>query len=292
MLDQIKEIWATSLGSLPAGGQITVARLSYILLLLIAGYGLSRLVRFLLSRRLGSTEMRPDAVQLVSRLSFYAILTAVVLTALTLLEVPLTAFAFVTGAVAIGVGFGAQNVISNFISGWILMTERPIRIDDFIEIDGVYGVVERIGNRSTRVRRTDGVHMLVPNSQLLEKTVVNWTLVDLAIRNQIRVGVAYGSDVETVSMLLNDAVVAQPQAKQTPKPIIIFEDFGDNALIFDVFFWCDVSADRELRMIRSDIRFRIVKLFNENNITIAFPQRDVHFDVQAPIPVEVVSKDD
>jgi small-conductance mechanosensitive channel len=95
------------------------------------------------------------------------------MTVLSLLHIPLTAFAFVSGAIAIGVSFGAQNIINNFISSWILMTERSVRIGDFIEIDDTSGVVEVIGNRSTRIRRTDGVHMLVPNSQMLERKVTN-----------------------------------------------------------------------------------------------------------------------
>ncbi|HEY5623196.1 MAG TPA: mechanosensitive ion channel domain-containing protein, partial [Gammaproteobacteria bacterium] len=150
------------------------------------------------------------------------------------------------------------------------------------------GIVERIGNRSTRIRRTDGVHMLVPNSQLLERTVINWTLVDKQIRSIVRVGVAYGSPVHRVAELILEAVLEQPEVKRDPEPRVIFDDFGDNALIFDVYFWCDVSTEREMRQIRSDLRFRITDLFNENGIVIAFPQRDVHFDTASPIPVEVV----
>ena len=108
------------------------------------------------------------------------------MTAMSLLRIPLTAFAFISGAVAIGVGFGAQNIINNFISSWILMSERPVRIGDFVEIDNSAGVVEMIGNRSTRIRRTDGVHMLVPNSQMLERIVVSWTLIDKSIRSMVR----------------------------------------------------------------------------------------------------------
>lgn len=122
-------------------------------------------------------------------------LTVLVITALDLLNVPLTAFAFVSGAVAIGVGFGAQNIINNFISGWILMWERPIRIKDYIELGDTAGTVEEINTRSTRIRRIDNVHLLVPNSKLLEETVVNLTLVDRLLRSVVRVGVVYGADV-------------------------------------------------------------------------------------------------
>ncbi|MDH3434136.1 MAG: mechanosensitive ion channel, partial [Gammaproteobacteria bacterium] len=178
MIETAQEIWGYTLITAAGGQSITVGQLASVLLLLVLGYLGSRFVGYLIGRRLATTKLRPDVVHIVKRIAFFAILVLVVITALGLLGIPLTAFAFATGAIAIGVGFGAQNIINNFISGWILMAERPIRIDDFIEIDNAQGIVERIGNRSTRVRRTDGVHLLVPNSQLLERTVVNWTLVD------------------------------------------------------------------------------------------------------------------
>jgi small-conductance mechanosensitive channel len=122
----------------------------------------------------------------------------------------------------------------------------------------------------------DGVHLLVPNSQMLEQTVVNWTLIDRDIRTTVRVGVAYGSPVRKVSDLIMQAVTEQPEVLEEPAPRVVFEDFGDSALIFDVYFWSDVGSEGELRMIRSAIRFRIDALFAEHGIVIPFPQRDVH----------------
>jgi small-conductance mechanosensitive channel len=235
--------------------------------------------------------VQPDVAQVIDRALFYGLLVVVVLTGLNLLHVPMAAFAFVSGAVAIGVGFGAQNIINNFISGWILMSERPIRLGDFIEVGEWQGVVEQVGNRSTRIRRTDGVHMLVPNSQLLEQTVVNWTLIDKHARTSVRVGVAYGSPVRKVAELIQNVVDTNSAVREDPAPTVIFEDFGDNALIFDVYFWCDASSESELRRIRSDIRFRIADIFAENGIVVAFPQRDVHLDAEMPVPVRMVESD-
>jgi len=197
--------------------------------------------------------------------------------------VPLGAFAFVSGAVAIGVGFGAQNIINNFISGWILMWEKPIRIGDFLELGDVMGNVETINTRSTLIRRTDGVHMLIPNSHLLENTVVNWTLVDKLARGQVRVGVAYGSPVKLVADLISQAVNSHDFILKDPEPLVIFEDFGDSALIFDTFFWVSTVGERGLRVIKSEIRFKIEELFNQNDIVIAFPQRDIHIDGELKI---------
>ena len=287
MFDEVAEIWGYVLATTPTGQTLTVGQIVSVILLVVVGYLGSRLIGYLLGRRLSATNLRPDIVYILQRIAFFVLIVFVVMTALSLLGIPLTAFAFATGAIAIGVGFGAQNIINNFISGWILMAERPIRIGDFIEIDNTYGAVEIIGNRSTRIRRTDGVHLLVPNSQLLERTVVNWTLIDLEVRTTVRVGVAYGSPVRKVAKLIMQAVTEQPEVKSEPHPSVVFEDFGDSALVFDTYFWCDVGGEKFLRDIRSTIRFRITELFEESGITIAFPQRDVHLDVRHPLEVRV-----
>ena len=241
--------------------------------LLFAGW----LVRFV-SRRLVARGTDADLVQLVRRILYIAIFAALAMTILDLIRVPLTAFAFVSGAIAIGVGFGAQNIINNFISGWILMWERPIRIGDFLEVDGTTGTVEAINTRSTRIRRVDGVHLLVPNSKLLENTVVNWTLVDANTRTVVRVGVAYGSPVRKTADLIMQAVREQKGVLEDPAPRVFFEDFGDSSLVFEAFFWIEAKGERDLRTLRSDVRFRIDELFHEAGIVISFPQRDVHID--------------
>jgi small-conductance mechanosensitive channel len=230
------------------------------------------------TRRLQAMGILPDMILLIQRIYVIAVLIIVVMIVLDLLQVPLGAFAFVSGAIAIGVGFGAQNIINNFISGWILMWERPIRIGDFLEIGDVKGTVETINTRSTRIRRVDGVHLLVPNSQLLENTVVNWTLIDKRARCIVRVGVAYGSPVRQVSELILQATVEHPDALKTPAPLVLFEDFADSALIFDVYFWIEAVGERDMRVIKSDIRFKIEEMFNEADIVISYPQSDVHLD--------------
>jgi len=150
-------------------------------------------------------------------------------------------------------------------------------------------VVEHIGNRSTRIRRTDGVHLLIPNSQMLERVVVNWTLIDHHIRTIVRVGVAYGSPVRKVAELIEEAVKQQPEIMNSEKVRVVLEDFGDNSIVFDAYFWCEVGGERELRQIRSEIRFRIATFFEDNGITIAFPQRDVHLDSLSPVQIELVN---
>ncbi|MCS3902840.1 small-conductance mechanosensitive channel [Methylohalomonas lacus] len=257
---------------------LTVGQMLLALSAVIAGFVVARVVERLVVGRLRGSAMGPDVLQLVRRLLFYGLMTMVVLGALAILGIPLTAFAFVSGAIAIGVGFGAKNIFNNFISGWILMGERPIRIGDFIEFEHVNGRVEAINNRSTRIRRVDGVHMLVPNSTLLESTVINWTLVDRRFRTTVRVGVAYGSPVRVVHDLLLKACEEHPEVLSDPAPMAYFEDFGDNALVFDVYFWLEAGSEGGARGVRSDIRFAIEEAFGEHGIVVAFPQRDIHVD--------------
>ena len=229
-------------------------------------------------RALKKRNVSADAVHLFSRMYLVLMIAILAITSMDILNIPLTAFAFVSGAIAIGVGFGAQNIINNFISGWILMWERPIRIGDFLEVGDARGVVECINTRSTLIRRNDGVHMLVPNSQLLENTVTNWTLIDKNARTFVRVGVSYGSDVLLVQTLLFQVLEERDDILPHPKPIVLFEDFGDNALIFDMVFWVNAVSETDIRRRRSEIRFRIYDLFNQNDICIAYPQRDIHLD--------------
>ena len=288
-MENFSSVWHFQLFQI-GGTEYTVGQFVLLALLLIFGYVLSKFLEKLFSRRLAKTNLRPHVILTLQRVFFYALIVGVALSALSLLHVPLASFAFMTGAIAIGVGFGAQNIINNFISGWILMAEQPVRVGDFIEIDQQTGTVETIGNRSTRIRRVDGVSLLVPNSQMLERVVVNWTLVDRNIRTLIRIGVAYGSNPQRVAELFLQAVRSQPDVLDDPVPRVFFEDFGDNALIFDAIFWATVGGERELRQIRSEIRFKIAELFGAENIVIAYPQRDVHIDGIGPLQVEVVEK--
>ncbi|WP_432453361.1 mechanosensitive ion channel family protein [Agarivorans sp. QJM3NY_29] len=246
--------------------------------LLFVGYLSLRTIVKLLTNRMTRQKVAPDLIHLVTRITYVLGILVMGITTLDLINVPITAFAFLSGAVAIGVGFGAQNIINNFISGWILMWERPIKIGDFLEVDNVKGNVEAINTRSTRIRRTDGVHLLIPNSKLLENTVVNWTLIDNKTRTSISIGVAYGSPCRKVAQLIEQAVKEQTSVLTTPAPTVIFNDFGDNALAFIVYFWMDANMEGQLRQVSSEIRFRIDELFAEQNIVIAFPQRDIHID--------------
>lgn len=239
-------------------------------------------------RKIGKlNENTTHVLQRIISLVFIAVITLV---ALPIAGIPITIFTVMGGAVAIGVGFGAQNLFNNLISGIILMAEKPIRIGDIIVLGDSEGRVAGIGNRCTRVRRGDGVDVLVPNSHFLEQQVVNWTLFDNDLRGTLTVGAAYGSPTLKIKELLLQAADEHPKVLKTQLPFVLFDDFGDNALVFKLLFWSSVSMPMDLRRVTSDLRFRIDELFAETGITIAFPQRDIHLDTLKPLEVQVVSK--
>jgi small-conductance mechanosensitive channel len=262
---------------------LTVGEVLIIPLWLIVSFWLVRIAIKTVEKRLKAKRRDPNIIQLVRRIIVVVSLAVIFLTTLSMLNVPITAFAFLSGAIAIGFGFGAQNIINNFISGWILIGEKPIRIGDFLEVEGVKGIVEEINTRSTRIRRVDGVHMLIPNSKLLENTVVNWTLRDRLVRGTVRIGVAYGSDCEQVAKLMLEATKAHDKVLDDPEPSVFFLDFGDNALVFESYFWINSTVEGGLRLVSSDIRFALDKAFKDADIVIAFPQRDIHIDGELKI---------
>ncbi|ALQ07533.1 mechanosensitive ion channel [Pseudoalteromonas fuliginea] len=257
---------------------ITVAKIIKVPLILFAIWFVVTRIGKLIKKTLLAKKLSQDAVHLFTRIYFIISIAILVFTSLEVLSIPVTAFAFVSGAIAIGVGFGAQNIINNFISGWILMWERPIRIGDFLEVGNAKGVVETINTRSTRIRRNDGVHMLIPNSQLLENTVTNWTLIDGNARSAVSVGVAYGSDVLLVKKLIQQVLDDHEAILANPKSSVLFDDFADSSLVFNAIFWVCAESETMLRKVRSDIRFSIYAVFEEHDVVIAFPQRDIHID--------------
>ncbi len=278
MMESLQRILDTTVISLGDEPGLTVSQIAVALLTLLIVVWLARWTERKLSARLLQRQVDAGVVQLVRRIFYILLIAVLAITTLDLLGIPLAAFAFITGAIAIGVGFGAQNIINNFISGWILMGERPIRVGDFLELGDMLGTVEAINTRYTRVRRLDGVRLMIPNSQFLENTVINWTIVDRKLRSSVRVGVRYGSDVQKVKRLLEGILADSPDILDDPSPTVIFEDFGDSALIFDAFFWIESTKERTLRGVRSALRFEIDKVFRDNDIVIAFPQRDMHVD--------------
>jgi small-conductance mechanosensitive channel len=184
----------------------------------------------------------------------------------------LTVFA---GAVGVGIGFGLQNIASNFISGLVILAERPITIGDRVEVAGVTGQVREIRARSTVIVTNDNIAMIVPNTKFIDSPVTNWTYGDPRVRFRIPVGVAYGSDVEKVRESLIAAGAENPHTLKDPAPSVFFDGFGESALNFELVVWSSEMSHRP-RRFRSDLNFAIERHLREAGIEIPFPQRDLH----------------
>jgi small-conductance mechanosensitive channel len=288
--DTLRSIWHAELftaGDSPVHlNQIIIAFMVAVIGIWVAG----RITRVAQRRLMQFTTIDRNAAAAIQKIIFYLLVAIVIMIALPIAGIPITIFAVMGGALAIGVGFGAQNLFSNLIAGLMIMTEKPIRLGDIVEVGDMRGRIEDIGSRSTRIRRFDGIDVLVPNSHFLENPVINWTLFDADIRGTVGVGVAYGSDTRRVAALIRQAVEEQDDVMKDKDIMVHFTDFGDNALMFEALFWCNISRPVSLRQIQSNIRFRMDELFREAGIEVAFPQRDVHLDTLRPLEVSIVDR--
>jgi len=281
-------VWNYELIELDDETALTVGKLLIGLALLAVAFNLSKWMSGLLSRRvLPRFGLHTHAASAFKSIAFYVLLLTFALMALRIINVPLTVFAVLGGAVAIGIGFGSQTIASNFMSGLILLAERPVRVGDFIEVGGVVGTVQHIGARSTRLKTPTNIEMIMPNATLLENNLINWTLSDQLVWLWVDVGIAYGSPTREAAKLLMKAAEEHGRVLRTPVPIVRFEGFGDNSLNFRVVFAINLNTPADRLSIPSDLRFRIDNLFREAGITIAFPQRDVHLDTLSPLKVEL-----
>ena len=217
---------------------------------------------------------------------------ALALTTLHFLKIPLTVFAFFGGALAIGLGFGTQTLIKNFISGIIVLFERKIRVGDIVDIGGLAGSISEINTRSSVLRGPDGRETLVPNSVFLENSVTNLTLSNRTSRRVILVGVAYGSPIQQAITILTECAERHGLTLKDPPPMAVLVDFADNALLFRLYFWTAFDGKTNPELVESDVRIMIEKRFGEAGISFPFPQRDLHLVSGHPLRVELTAASD
>jgi len=179
-----------------------------------------------------------------------------------------------SAALLVGIGFGLQNVFSDFISGIIILVDASVKVNDVIELNGLIGSVTEINFRTTTVMTRDEKYIIIPNSQLTSSQLINWSHSKITSRFEVTVGVDYGSDVEKVIQLLEEAVKLHPKVLSKPKPFVRFTDFADSSLNFTVLFWSDDLF--RIENVKSEIRIEIFKLFKKNGVQIPFPQRVIH----------------
>src|SRR5213592_3469615 len=259
--------------------------------LLVAVFWISsRTKRFLFNRFLVNSGLDRALQYAISQIIANIVLVVGIFIVLENTGIHLGALAVFAGAVGVGVGFGLQNIASNFISGLVILAERPITIGDRVEVAGIAGQVEHIRARSTVIRTNDNIMMIVPNTKFIDSPVTNWTYGDRRVRFRIPVGVAYGSDLNKVRDALLAVAHENPHTLKEPAPTVFLDEFGDSSIDFKLMVWSSEMSDRPSRY-RSDLNFAIVEKFREAGIEFPFPQRDVHIR-DGVIKLEKVAKNE
>lgn len=256
--------------------QLSLLQIFLLVALLIAVFWISsRTKRFLLNRLLATSGLDRSLQYAIAQIISNIVLVVGIFFVLENTGFHLAALTVFAGAVGVGVGFGLQNIASNFISGLVILAERPITIGDRVEVAGIAGQVEQIRARSTVIRTNDNIMMIVPNTKFIDSPVTNWTYGDRRVRFRIPVGVAYGSDVVKVRDALLAVAHENPDTLKEPAPNVYLEKFGDSSIDLKLVAWSSEMSDRPSRY-RSDLNFAIAKKFRESKIELPFPQRDLH----------------
>ena len=266
---------------------ISLATMVEFIVVLLVVVLFSRVLRHLLRRRvLVHTKLDVGLQYAIARIVSYVALVLGLLIGLETLGVNLSSLTVLAGALGVGIGFGLQNIVNNFVSGLIILGERPIQIGDRVDVGGTMGDVIRIGARSTAIVTNDNITIIVPNSEFITGRVTNWSIGDPKVRFRIPVGVGYGSDPRVVEKLLLEVAAANPHVLRDPAPSVRFVEFGDNALNFELRVWSLEMVSRP-GALRSELNFAIWETFKQHGIEIPFPQRDLH--VKERLRVEVKS---
>jgi small-conductance mechanosensitive channel len=253
---------------------LSIGGILMLIIILLTTFIISGFVRIIIEDEIAPRVKLPKGVPFAISVTirYFIVILGFVL-ALSAAGIDLSEFGLIAGALGIGIGFGLQNIVGNFISGLILIYERPVQSGDTIEVENLLGEVKRIGVRSSNVRTYDGAEVVVPNSNLVSNQLINWTLSDNRKRVEIKVGVAYGSDPNIVLELLRDVARDHENVLPDPEPLVLFDEFGDSSLNFRLLFWVPFQLGFTTR---SDISIGIYNILKENNITIPFPQVDLH----------------
>lgn len=258
-----------------SGVPVTMASIATFALIMLVAFWISRGVQKVLTRALARSGLEEEGtVTTVSKLAHYLVLFAGLAIALQTVGISLASL-FAAGAfVAVGVGFALQNILQNFVSGVILLAERSITEQDVLLVDGEMILVERIGTRATVARTRDDLQRIIPNSTLVQSTVVNYTLSDTIYRVRASVGVAYDSDMERVEAALLRAALSVPERDPSRDPAVLLLEFADSSVAWEASIWA--NDPWSARVTRSALNKAIWNAFKEDGITIAFPQLDVH----------------
>jgi small-conductance mechanosensitive channel len=283
MIHQLKSLWTRSADTVvfsTSSYRLSLGTLLFALLLLLLGAIAAGLFKRFLRRRFRPLRRLPESSRhLATRWSAFLVFAVFLAFALHALGIPLTAFNFLGGAIALGFGFGAQNICSNVISGIIIILTQPYRRGDVVEVNGQAGTVVSVGLRATEVLTYDGINLVVPNSLFIQNVIANRSTDARALRGSVSVSVAYSPDpayTQTVAEILRATAAAHPAVLTAPgkAPWVLLDDFADSGIVFKVFFWTDL-AKQGVPATASDIRHAIYSALLSRSISIPYPRLDV-----------------
>lgn len=255
---------------------VTLWIIIYLLLILfLLIFTTSKLKNFIIYKLLAKSSIDIGIRIAVASIVRYLILTIGFVIILQTAGINLSSITVLLGALGVGIGFGLQNITNNFVSGLIILIERPIKVGDRIEVAGVTGDVMNISMRATTIRTNDNISIIVPNSEFVSSTVINWSHTDRNVRFNFPVGVSYKEDPQNIKKLLLEVAGENSNVLEHPEPDVLFSDYADSAMVFNLRVWTRTYIDRP-GMLKSQLYYEVHKKFKEHGVEIPFPQRDIH----------------
>ena len=240
-----------------------------------------------LSRLLTGLKIEESTRYNMIRVTHYIIMVLGAIIAFQFIGIDLSGLAVIFGLLSVGIGFGLQNITSNFVAGLILLFERPIKIGDRITVGDTEGDILEINIRSTTIRTINNITIIVPNSEFVASNVINWSHGDTKIRLEIEVGVSYNSDIDTVLRCLKEVAQENTEVLNKPEPDVLFVNFGDSSWNMKLRAW--IQNPKRHPIVRSDLNCAIVRKFRQNGVEIPFPQRDLHLKSPENIKIKTIT---
>jgi small-conductance mechanosensitive channel len=275
IINKFKPIWNFELFNL--GDTVFTTRSFLILIasLFLLIYVTSKIRKLLVSKIFPRYDMNVGVSQSIATIIRYILVIIGLFIIFQTSGIDLSAIGLLVGALGIGIGFGLQNITNNFISGIIILFERPVKIGDRIEVDDLAGNIVNISARATTIITNDNIAVIVPNSDLVSTRVINWSHNNRSVRLNFPVGVSYKEDPDKIRKLLIEVAASNTGVLKDPSPDVLFENFGDSSLDFNLRVWTDEYSDKP-KVLKSQLYYAIFKKFREHQIEIPFPQRDLH----------------
>ncbi len=247
--------------------KLSIGQIGLSLVLMILGVMLASSIRDkVVANILSKTHLNVGTRASITNLSYYVFIFISFILAFKVAHIPLTIFAFLGGAVAIGLGFGSQNILNNFISGIILQTENPMNVGDIIEIEDVRGTVVSIGARSTKLLSSSNTHIILPNSYFLDKRFINWTLYDNKVRSYIKISYSYKHNPEQVCKELIQLAKSLSFVEINPEPVVLVEDFDNNGIVYGIYVWLTINSTIGRAELESVLRMRLYSVSQEKQL--------------------------